>query len=114
MVDVQVGESSMGEGKGGPAMSQLMCQQLDDPEVCVDEEGYPTIFGDIISSQVALDEYGHPTIFGDIIKTKFENSGWNVICPVQFLDLNPEPEGLAPVGEYIDDPWLGTPDYDKK
>jgi hypothetical protein len=75
--DVQVGGSSMGECKGDPTMSQ----QLDvpdaidaevgdcslDPEVGVDEDGYPTIVGDIIMSEAAVDEDGYPTIFVDII-----------------------------------------------
>ena len=75
--DVQVGGSSMGEGKGDPTMSQ----QLDvpdaidaevgdcslDPEVGVDEDGYPTIFDDILMSEAAVDEDGYPTIFVDII-----------------------------------------------
>ena len=85
--DVQVGGSSMGEGKGDPTMSQQLdvpdaidaevgdCS-LDpevsgdcplDPEVGVDEDGYPTIFGDIIMSEAAVDEDGYPTIFVDII-----------------------------------------------
>ena len=58
-----------------------------------------------------LDKFWDLTMFGDIIKTKFETIGWEVLCPAQFLDLVPEPEGLGPKGEYIDDPWLGTPDY---
>ena len=83
---VQVGGSIMGEGKGDTTMSQLVCQQWDvpdamddegvpkvsgdgplDPEVGVDEDGYPTIFGDIMMSEVALDEDGFPTIFSHII-----------------------------------------------
>jgi len=52
--DVQVGDSSMGKGL--------------DPEVVLDEHGWPTLFGDIIMSEVHVDEYGYPTIFGDIIE----------------------------------------------
>ena len=52
--DVQVGDSSMGKGL--------------DPEVVLDEHGWPTLFGDIIMSEVPVDEYGYPTIFGDIIE----------------------------------------------
>ena len=52
--DVQVGDSSMGKGL--------------DPEVVLDEHGWPTLFGAIIMSEVSVDEYGYPTIFGDIIE----------------------------------------------
>jgi hypothetical protein len=52
--DVQVGDSSMGKGL--------------DPEVVLNEHGWPTLFGDIIMSEVPVDEYGYPTIFGDIIE----------------------------------------------
>ena len=61
-----------------------------------------------------LDKFWDLTMFGDIIKTKFETSGWNVICPTQFLDLNPEREGLTPVMGDINDPWLGFPDNGQK
>ena len=92
--DVQVGGSSMGEGNGDPTMSQQLdvpdaidaevgdCS-LDpevsgdcplDPEVGVDEDGYPTIFGDILMSEAAVDEDGYPTIFVDIIKAEGKES----------------------------------------
>ena len=49
-----------------------------DPDIAVDECGYPTIFGSILMSQVAVDEDGYPTIFGSILKGDGEFEGVNV------------------------------------
>ena len=73
----------MGQGKGHPTLSQLMWHVPDaiaaegvpqvsgdchhDQEISVDENGYPTIFGSILSAEVAVDEDGYPIIFGAII-----------------------------------------------
>ena len=79
-----IGEgNSMGQGKGHPTMSQLMGHVPDaiaaegipqvsgdchhDQEISVDENGYPTIFGSILSAEVAVDEDGYPIFFGAII-----------------------------------------------
>ena len=95
--DVQVGDNIMGKGKGVPTRSmehEHVQSAIDDgdvqtgdvpdaidaegvpkvsgdcpldPEVAVDKDGYPTIFGDIIMGEVAVDDNGYPTIFGDIL-----------------------------------------------
>ena len=49
-----------------------------DPDIVVDECGYPTIFGSILMSQVAVGEDGYPTIFGSILKGDGEFEGVNV------------------------------------
>ena len=49
-----------------------------DPDIAVDECGYPTLFGSILMSQVAVDEDGYPTIFGSILKGDGEVEGVHV------------------------------------
>ena len=72
----------MGEGKGtmgdsandvqsandGGDVSNVDADCKFDPDIEVDEYGYPTIFGSILMSQVAVDDDGYPTIFGSILK----------------------------------------------
>ena len=49
-----------------------------DPDIAVDECGFPTIFGSILMNQVAVDEDGWPTIFGSILNGDGEFEGMNV------------------------------------
>ena len=39
-----------------------------DPEVVLDDQGWPTFFSDINMAGVAVDDDGYPTIFGDLIE----------------------------------------------
>ena len=80
---------TMGQGKGtrsiehddvqsandGGDVSNVDADCKLDPDIAVDECGYPTMFGSILMSQVAVDEDGYPTIFGSIIKGDGEFEG---------------------------------------
>ena len=82
----------MGEGKGtlstedddvqsandGGDVSNVDADCKLDPDIAVDECGYPTIIGSILMSQVAVDEDGYPTIFGSIFKGDGEFEDVNV------------------------------------
>ena len=83
---------TMGEGKGtrsiehddvqsandGGDVSNVDADCKLDPDIAVDECGFPTIFGSILMSQVAVDEDGWPTIFGSILNGDGEFEGVNV------------------------------------
>ena len=58
-------DSSMGPEVMGTCSS--MKKGLD-PEVVLDDQGWPTIFSDINMAGVAVDDDGYPTIFGDLIE----------------------------------------------
>ena len=79
--DVQVGDNIMGEGKGVPTRSmehEHVQRATDDGDVqtgdvpdAIDAEGVPKVSGDCpLDPEVAVDENGYPTIVGDIIKGK--------------------------------------------
>ena len=83
---------TMGEGKGtrsiehddvqsandGGDVSNVDADCKLDPDIAVDECGYPTTFRSILMNQVAVDEDGYPTIFGSILKGDGEFEGVNV------------------------------------
>ena len=83
---------TMGEGKGtrstehddvqsandGGDVSNVDADCKLDPDIAVDECGYPTIFGSILMSQVAVGEDRYPTIFGSILKGDGELEDVNV------------------------------------